>query len=143
MIPECHDTRFCSERVQHLVLFNGKNAHSGNCLWRTFRPECAILGESDFDIGALGFDAGLFLAKAGHPRFTVGMRRVQGREERAWAFAFKIDCADVGRSKRTTGGQEGRGLMAGNKDAFHAKVLPRREEVGKGNPPIFELLVNV
>jgi hypothetical protein len=78
-----------------------------------------------------------FLAKAGHPCVTVGMCWVEGREEGTGAFSHEADRADMGRGKRVTGGKEGRGLMAGNEDAFHAQVLPYGWEVRKGNPPIF------
>ncbi len=68
---------------------------------------------------------------------------MKGRKEGTGAFALEVDRADMGHGKRTAGGKEGRGLMAGNEDAFDAKVLPCGWEVRKGNPPIFRFLVYV
>jgi len=69
------------------------------------------------------------------------MRGVEGGEEGVGTVLLKVGGADV-RSSRLRA-HEGRGLVTGDKDAFHTKILPGRGEVRQGYPPIFGLLIDV
>ena len=81
-------------------------------------PKGPIVGEADFNISVLRFDAGLFLTKTCQPRVAIGMGVVKGGEEGTRAFRFKVSGADVGSGR--PGAKERRRLVSGDEDAFHA-----------------------
>ena len=60
---------------------------------------------------------------------------------------MKVDCTDdVGnriKGVAVGGAKEGRCSVAGKKDALSTKGRPSTGEVGKGNTPVFFLLVNM
>ncbi len=62
-------------------------------------PKGPIVGEADFNVSVLRFDAGLFLPKARQPRVMIRMGVVKGGEEGMRAFTLKVSGADVGSSR--------------------------------------------
>ena len=64
VVAKDNDAGLSPERVKHFVLFDGKDAHCGNGSRDSFGTKGAVLGEADFDVGILGFDAALLFAEA-------------------------------------------------------------------------------
>jgi hypothetical protein len=64
-----------------LVLFNGQDAHGGDCLRSSFIPKSTILVERDFAIGVKAFNATLLLVITLEPDLTIRMGGCQGFEQ--------------------------------------------------------------
>ncbi len=81
MVPKHDDARFSLKRKKILVLFNGQDAHGGDCLRSSFLSKSTILAESDFAISVKAFNATLVLVVAPKPDLTIRMGGCQGLEQ--------------------------------------------------------------
>ena len=95
VVTEDNNVRLGTEGFEHFILFNGEDTHGRNSFCNSFGPKGAILREANFNVGILGCNAGFLLAEAGHPRGTVWVAWLEGREEGPVTFAFEIDGTDV------------------------------------------------
>jgi hypothetical protein len=69
------------KRKKILVLFNGQDAHGGDCLRSSFLSKSPIHAKSDFAIGVKAFNATLLLVITLEPDLTIRMQGHQGFEQ--------------------------------------------------------------
>ncbi len=88
VVAKDDDAGLRPERVKHLILFDGKNAHGRNGFWDSFSAKGVVRREADLDVRILGFDATFLFAEACQPRVAIGMAGMKTGEEGAGAFAL-------------------------------------------------------